>query len=72
MDQSRIVDRIEQAGADRPYCSCGRHTTAVWREGTVYLECATLGEPRRGLAGRIAGLVTGHVREAIVDVPAAA
>jgi hypothetical protein len=70
-DQSRVVDLIEQANDARPFCPCGRHTTSVWRDGTVWLECASFGEPSHGIVGRLvaAATATAHVRLPIVDVP---
>ena len=72
-DQSRVVDLIEKANDRRPFCPCGRHTTPVWRDGTVWLECASLGEPRDGVVARIVAVATApvHLRMPIVDVPEA-
>jgi hypothetical protein len=72
LPQPTIVDRVERAVEARPFCACGRHTMAVWRDGTVWLECASLSEPRTGLLGRLAAAVTDpmHVRDCIVEAPA--
>lgn len=69
----QIVDMIERANDATPFCACGRNTTPVWRNGAVWLECAVLGAPRDGrLARLVAGITAAaHVREHIVDVPAA-
>jgi hypothetical protein len=73
-DQSHVVDLIEKANDAHPFCPCGRHTTTVWRDGIVYLECASLSEPRDGLMARVVAAATApvHVRTPIIDVPAAA
>ena len=73
-DQARVVDLIETANDARPFCPCGRHTTPVWRAGVVYLECASLSEPRDGVIARVVAAATApaHVRTPIADVPAAA
>jgi hypothetical protein len=74
MHNTHYVDIIEQAADTTPYCPCGQHTTPVWRNGTVWLECASLGEPRGGVVARLVGAVTSttHIRVPIVEVPAAA
>jgi hypothetical protein len=73
-DDRMIVDMIERASDAQPICACGRHTTAVWRDGIVWLECATLLEPRDGRLGRLLAAVTApvHTHVQIVEVPAAA
>lgn len=72
MHNRQIVDMIERANDDQPYCHCGRHTTAVWRDGIVWLECSSLTEPKDGRLARLLAAVTAptHVHEAIVDLPA--
>lgn len=71
IDNSRLVDMIERANDARPVCYCGRHTTPVWRDGAVWLECASLSDPREGRLGRVWAAVTAptHTHERIVDVP---
>lgn len=73
-DHRQIVDTIERANDARPYCPCGRHTTPVWRQGKVWLECASLSEPRDGFLQRLLGQVTApaHIRMPIVEAPPAA
>lgn len=70
---TQIVDLIEQATDARPFCPCGWHTTPVWRDGTVWLECGSLSQRGEGIVHRLIGLATApaHVRIPIVDVPAA-
>jgi hypothetical protein len=72
-DQSRVVDLIEKANDASPFCPCGRHTRPVWRDGIVFIECASLNEPRDGVIARVVSAATAavHVRTPIVDVPAA-
>jgi len=71
-DQSHVVDLIERANDKRPFCPCGRHTTTVWRDGIVWLECASLGEPRDGVVARIVAVATqpAHIKLPIIEVPA--
>ena len=73
-DNTQIVDLIERASDARPYCACGRHTNPVWRDGVVWIECASLSQPRDGLIARLIGAATApaHTHQPIVDVPAAA
>lgn len=73
IDNRSLVDLIERAQDVRPYCPCGRHTTPVWRDGAVWLECSLVLEPsgsrlRRALAALAA---PAHTHVHIVDVPAA-
>ena len=73
-DQSRVVDLIEKANDARPFCPCGRHTTTVWRDGIVWLECASLSDPRDGVIARLVAAATApvHIKIRIIDVPAEA
>lgn len=73
LDHSNIVDLIERASTARPTCPCGWHTTAVWRDGAVWLECASLTAPDGGLLRRFVSTLTSptHVHVRIADVPAA-
>ena len=70
-DNSRIVDLIERANDARPFCACGRHTTPVWRDGAVWLECVSLSEPHEGRLARIVAAVTArtHTHDRIIDAP---
>jgi hypothetical protein len=71
IDNRQPVDTIERANDLRPFCPCGSHTMPVWRDGAVWLECATLAEPRTGRVQRVlaAVLAPAHVRDRIVDAP---
>jgi len=74
VSHSAIIDLIERANDARPFCPCGWPTTPVWRDGVVWLECASLREPRDGRIARLIAAATApaHVHEPIVQVPAAA
>jgi hypothetical protein len=67
-----IVDMIERATDEQSYCSCGQHTTAVWRDGIVWLECSSRLEPAKGRFARLVRTLSSaaHVHESIVDLPA--
>jgi len=71
-DSRHIVDLIEQASDAQPYCACGWHTSPVWRDGVVWLDCASLNEPRHGIVRRILAAATepAHVHFEIVNAPA--
>jgi hypothetical protein len=71
-DDTQIVDLIERATSDQPFCACGRHTSAVWRSGIVWLECASFRETGRGRVARLLAGATApvHVRRPIVEAPA--
>ncbi len=74
IEDRTIVDLIERVSDAQPMCACGSHTTAVWREGVVWLDCATRLEPRHGRLGRLLAAVTApiHTHQAIISVPPAA
>lgn len=65
-DSTNIVDLIERANDSCPYCTCGWHTTPVWRDGTVWLECASLG---RAPTGRLRRLLAAATRPTHVHLP---
>lgn len=69
----QIVDIIERANDAQPVCPCGRHTTPVYRDGAVWLECSSLTKPREGFVQRAIASVTAlaHIHARIVDVPEA-
>ena len=73
IDNSNIVDYIERANDARPYCGCGRTTHPVYRDGTVWLECASLSQPHEGRLARLFAAATSptHVHERLIEVPAA-
>ena len=64
-----LVDLIERSWNAHPTCQCGAHTTLVWRDGIVWLECSTLAVPPVGRVRRVLNVMQPHVHEAIVDVP---
>jgi len=73
IENARAVDLIERAQDANPYCACGRHTTPVWRDGAVWLECSSFTAPPEGRLHRLmmAALTPAHTHEWIVDVPPA-
>jgi len=68
-DNRQIVEMIERANDAEPACACGRHTTPVWRDGAVWLECSSLSQPRDGYLQRLVAAVTAraHTHARIVD-----
>jgi hypothetical protein len=69
INNREVVDLIERANDAEPVCPCGRHTTPVWRDGAVWLECASLSQPRDGYLQRVFAALTApsHVHARIVD-----
>jgi len=67
----QIVEMIERANDAEPACPCGRHTTPEYRDGAVWLECASLRDRPDGRLARIIAALSApaHVRRRIVDVP---
>ena len=74
LNELRLVDTIERAQSDRPHCECGRETITTYRNGAMWLDCATISEPVEGRIQRLWNAVAapGHVHELIADVPAPA
>lgn len=70
LNELSVVDRIERAHGLRPYCDCGRETIVVYRDGTVWLECAAIHEPVENRIVRIWKAVTPlpHVSEPIAEI----
>jgi hypothetical protein len=71
INNRQIVDVIERANDAQPVCPCGRHTTPVFRDGAVWLECSSLTQPHEGRVQRAIAAVTAfaHTHVHIVDVP---
>jgi hypothetical protein len=70
-DDRTIVDLIERVSDAEPMCACGRHTSAVWRDGVVWLDCASLLASPTSRVGRLVAFVTSpaHTHKPIVEVP---
>lgn len=70
-NERQVVDLIERANDAQPACPCGRHTTPVWRDGAVWLECASLSQSHDGFLQRVIATMTApaHTRVRIVDAP---
>jgi hypothetical protein len=65
---SGVIDLIERACSATPYCVCGSHTVPAWRDGIVWLDCATLVQPPAGRIQRLINSLAPHVHEPIVDL----
>ena len=72
LNEASLVDTIERAHTDRPYCVCGRQTVTIYRDGSIWLECEVVHEPIEGRVARLWSVVTepGHVHMQIAEVPA--
>jgi hypothetical protein len=73
INQTSIVDYIEDANDRQPFCECGRHTEPVYRDGVIWLECSSLRDEPTSRIGRLVRAITGptHVHEPLVEAPAA-
>jgi hypothetical protein len=71
LNELRLVDLVERAYADRPYCECGRQTVTTYRGGAMWLECAIVREPIQNRLHRMWNVVTepGHVHSVIAEIP---
>jgi hypothetical protein len=69
-DQSWAMEQLEEAERERPVCRlCGARTAPVAHEdGSVWLECTTLSEPKPVLR-RVLSLefLLGHTRRLVVE-----
>jgi hypothetical protein len=72
LKERSIVDTIEKAHSDRPYCDCGRDNILIYRGGAMWLECEITSEPTGSRVTRLWTAMTdpGHVHHRIVDIPA--
>ena len=71
LNEASLVDKIERAHSDHPYCECGRETITAYRDGAMWLDCQVVGEPVENRLLRLWNEITGpgHVHEQIVEVP---
>jgi hypothetical protein len=67
-EDTGVVDLIEWAHDATRYCHCGAHTTPIWRDGVIWLECSTLAEPPDSRLRRLLGALVPHVHEEIIDL----
>jgi hypothetical protein len=74
IDRLSMIDRIERAQDASPYCPCGRHTTVVWHDEAVWLECSSLDEPHQDVIRRLLAplIAVTHTHQRIVESPALA
>lgn len=68
----KVVDLIERVNDAQPVCACGLPTAPIWRDGEVWLECASLAERREGRIRQAWAALTArvHTQERIVEAPA--
>ena len=66
----QALEQMEQAQRATPFCTCGRPTRVVERDGSVWLECPALGPTSGGLFSRLAALLGPfeHTRSPLVDL----
>jgi hypothetical protein len=63
---SSALETLELAEREVPFCSCGRATTpVVHSDGSIWLECSSLAEPK-GALRRLFTLGSGHTRREIL------
>jgi hypothetical protein len=67
-DNARMLDFIERAIDDDPFCPvCGAPTTIEDDDGRLWLVCSAAMEPTT-IAGRISAAVMPHKRRLVVDL----
>ena len=66
-----LIDTIERAERETPYCECGQPTTSVERDGVIWLTCRSHPEPAR-LLRRLVTLDFGHLARPILELEAGA
>jgi hypothetical protein len=74
VDERRVLERIEQAQHDTPFCECGLPTLLVARTDGLWIECASLSRPTPGRLGALLSRLTAalHTRQLVVEVAALA
>jgi hypothetical protein len=67
-DNARMLDVIERALDDDPFCPvCGAPTTIEDDDGRLWLVCSAASAPS-GIVGRIGAVILPHARRLIVDL----
>ena len=67
-DNARMLDLIERAFDDDPYCPvCGAPTTVEDDDGRLWLVCSAAAKPD-GVIGRIGAVILPHERRLLVDL----
>ena len=67
-DNDQMLELIERALDDHPYCkTCGATTTIDDENGRLWLVCSAATD-RRGLLARIGAVVLPHPRRLVVDL----
>jgi hypothetical protein len=67
-DNARMLDFIERALADEPFCStCGAPTTIEHDDGLLWLVCSSTLEPRT-FAQRLSAAFMPHERHLVADL----
>jgi hypothetical protein len=70
-ENTRAVERIEEAERSASACPCGSHVLAVAKDDGIWLECAEELREKDGLAGLLARLMAfTHTRRRIMEIPA--
>lgn len=69
IDNWNVLDRIEHAERETPFCICGQPMVPAARNNGLWLECSTLTPSGSGLVGRwkSALATSGHYRRLIVE-----
>ena len=69
INRNRAVDLIEQRHRETPFCvACGAATVTVADDGTVWLQCSTMNEPKSRFRRLISlDSLAGHTHTPILD-----
>jgi hypothetical protein len=65
VDNATALDSIERAASAAPWCWCGEPTMAAFRDGTIWLECRSLEQPRSRLR-RVLTLDFSHLQRPVL------
>ena len=67
-ENSQLLERVERALDDDPYCPlCGAHTTIEDEGGRLWLVCSATTAPTT-VIGRVSAAILPHERRLIVDL----
>jgi hypothetical protein len=66
-----MVDRIERAQNETPFCDCGQPSVPVERDGVIWLSCRSHTQPSSTLR-RLLTLDFGHLARPVAELDPAA
>ncbi len=74
IDNWKVLDRIERAEQETPFCYCGEPMSPVAKPDGIWIECVSRLNPDESRLGRLRSVLTagGHTSRQIVELDQAA